>query len=338
MFRARPRETTAFAIAASSGVLDHVADERRVDLEHVDGHLAQPRERRVADAEVVDGDGGARLFEPAQMLADGLALGERRGFGDLDVEASARERLRLEHGENVFHESRGRELAHRDVDREVQGLAVDLGERLHGLHSPAQHQVAEGDDQARVLGEGNELGRERRGAVRGIGPAHQGLEGDRTPRAAIHDGLEVDLEPRLRDGVAQAALHRYPPLHVLAQGGGEELMGVASHLLRAVHGEVCRLQQPVAVGPVVREHRDADARRHHQLVARGVQRRAQRVHELLGHEQRPALIGVGEDREKLIAPRAGPGCRTRAGRRPDAWPRAAARRRPRCGRVCRSRA
>lgn len=148
-------------------VFDHVADERRVDLEHVDRHLAQARERGVADAEVVDGDGpgAARLLEPAQMLADGLALGERRGFSDLDVEAGARERLRLEHGENVFHEGRGRELAHRDVDREVQGLAVDLGEQIFMAWMARRGPRSPRGTIRPWCSVRDELGRERRGAV-----------------------------------------------------------------------------------------------------------------------------------------------------------------------------
>ncbi len=53
-------------------------DERAVDLERVDGELAEVGERRVAGAEVVDGDAHAELLDLAQAAHGGVGVAHQR--------------------------------------------------------------------------------------------------------------------------------------------------------------------------------------------------------------------------------------------------------------------
>ena len=80
------------------GILAEPVDEGPVDLQHVDGEPLQVAERRVAGAEVVDGQLDAERAQVLQHLEPGRRVGHQRGLGDLEaerrrLEAAALERL-----------------------------------------------------------------------------------------------------------------------------------------------------------------------------------------------------------------------------------------------------
>ena len=69
---------------------------------------------------------------------------------------------------------------------------------------------------------------------------------------------------------------------------GEELVVGAPHLLRRVHRRVGVADQGLGVAPVLREHRDADRRRHRELALLDLHRLRQVLDDLLRHRR-----GVG---------------------------------------------
>ena len=139
-------------------VADDVVDEPLVDLEDVDRELGERGERRVAGAEVVDGDphAGAAEFVEGGDDAAGLA-GEDR-LGDLEGERGRVELGACERVGDMFGEAGVRELQSGGVDRDA--AARSRGEPV--VPSPGlsarleEHRAAEIDDEARVLGERDE--------------------------------------------------------------------------------------------------------------------------------------------------------------------------------------
>src|SRR5439155_1286787 len=76
---------------------EDAVDEGLVDLQRVDRQqLAQVAQRRVADAEVVDGQLDAERLELAQHHQRRVGVGEHRALGDLQAQALGREAGLLE--------------------------------------------------------------------------------------------------------------------------------------------------------------------------------------------------------------------------------------------------
>src|SRR5688500_12929588 len=65
-------------------------DERAVDLEDLYRQLGQIAERRVAGAEVVDGDVDAQAAQGVQLLDVGVDVVHHHAFRELDVDAGRR--------------------------------------------------------------------------------------------------------------------------------------------------------------------------------------------------------------------------------------------------------
>ena len=70
--------------APRARLLGHAEEERPVDLEDVRGQVLQPRERRVAGSEVVDGQAQARRLQVRQHALGPAQVGHRARLGDLD--------------------------------------------------------------------------------------------------------------------------------------------------------------------------------------------------------------------------------------------------------------
>ena len=64
-----------------------VGDERAVDLDLVGGDVGQRRQRRIADAEIVDRDADSELAEDRQDFGLEMGLGDEGVFRHLDHEA-----------------------------------------------------------------------------------------------------------------------------------------------------------------------------------------------------------------------------------------------------------
>src|SRR5439155_1579377 len=101
----------------------------------------------------------------------------------------------------------------------------------------AQDHFPDGNDQARLLGQGDELPRGDRRTIR-QSPANEGLGASDPSRLQGEDGLEGHHELGVLDGVAQGRLRGQAALGPLPEHGTEQLDPTATLLLGQVHGGV----------------------------------------------------------------------------------------------------
>ena len=101
-------------------------DEGPVDLQAMDRQLGQVGERRVPDAEVVDGQAHPDALKPFEDLVADRAFGHDHALGDLHREGRGGEPGRHQHPLDALREVRVFQLAARHVDRHVDGV-VTLG-------------------------------------------------------------------------------------------------------------------------------------------------------------------------------------------------------------------
>ena len=237
-----------------SSLLD-VRREAPVDLDDVDRELPQVRERRVARPEVVEREDDAEILDLLQRPGDALVGGEQRALGQLEREQVRHQGRGVERAADVAEEVGMVELARRDVDRHVHRAAVQAVEVGRLRARLGEHPFAEPDDEARLLGERDELaGRELAGGR--VLPADERLVARDLVAVEVDDGLVVEPELLARDALAQLA----DPLRPL-DGDTVELrveervahLGVA---LRPVHGDVGLFEQRL----VVAAEGDSDAR------------------------------------------------------------------------------
>ena len=116
------------------------------------------------------------------------------------------------------------------------------------------------------LGDGDELAR-RDQAQLGVPPAEQRLGAEHLGRLQVEEGLEVELELVVGDGLAQAALEREPLDGLGVHRGRVELVVVAALLLGPVHRRVGVAHQGLRVVAVGGVDGDAHARRDEELAA-----------------------------------------------------------------------
>ena len=173
-----------------------IVDEGLVDLDLVDLERAEVRQRRVAGAEVVDRDPEA---EVAERLADVLRAS---GFWSMRSDSvSSRspsgDRCRpLPRIARSVPRARLSQLAGGEVHGQLEVAArAELRFQLRGARSRGlEHPRADGDDEARVLGDRDEVERRHRAEVGRI-PPHQRLERRRRrPVSEVDDGLVVQHE------------------------------------------------------------------------------------------------------------------------------------------------
>ena len=179
-------------------------DERTVDLDLVGFDLGQGRQRRIADAEVVDRNLRADLAQHRRDLELELAGAQQRLLGQLDHEATRLAAGGEPVGEGA-HEANVARLLSGDVEAEPEVGAegrvdrVERGERL--LEQELRHLV----HQAEVDGEGDQVAGRARFAVL-VAPAHQHFEPGDLAGAEIDLGLQRAGEAPVADGEAQALL------------------------------------------------------------------------------------------------------------------------------------
>ena len=165
----------------------------------------------------------------------------------------------VEHRQHLVDEVRLVELAGADIHRQREMGRLRPGGPGRQLGAGGfQHPVAQGQDQAGFLGQGNELGGRHQAAL-GMLPAQQRL-GAGQAAIAVHLGLVVKDELLFLHRLAQVGL----------QGGAvgdhglhlriEEAQGVAAGRLGLVHGQIGLFQQFVDGCLVIAEQGDADAR------------------------------------------------------------------------------
>ena len=152
------------------------------------------------------------------------------------------------------------ELARAHVHRQAQV-------RRRGTLRPArqlragllQHEAAQRQDQAALLGQRNELCRTHH-AARGVTPAQQHLCAHQA-RALIHHGLVVHAELAALQPLAHIGLQVQARVHRGLHRRVKEAQRVAPAGLGFVHRQVSALEQFVHFHALAPEQRDADARR-----------------------------------------------------------------------------
>ncbi len=141
-------------------VAHHRLDEGAVDLDLGDREFAQVGERRVARAEVVEGEVHAEIAERVDHVAHARALGDQHALGDLQTQHARRCAPVVQPPAQIAEEGRVEEVGRGDVDRErelasfVEPGAL-LGERL------LEHRGGELAHHARLLGDRRRTGRGR---------------------------------------------------------------------------------------------------------------------------------------------------------------------------------
>ena len=163
-----------------------VADEGAVDLDALDREAAQGRKRGVSGSEVVESQSDAHVVELGQRLDRGLLVREDRALGQLQLELARGESLLFQDARHQLWPGSLPQLVRRNVDGdpdrfEALGLpAADLRTRA------AQHPLADAQDQARILGDRDELVRANGSRARARASAAAPLP--RTPFPWRHRG------------------------------------------------------------------------------------------------------------------------------------------------------
>ena len=177
------------------------------------------------------------------------------------------------------------ELARREVDGDAQRRAaegVPLPRLPAGLR---EHEPAERDDQAGVLGDRDELRGLHETALR-VSPAHERLEAAQRAVGETTIGWYARLELAAVEAAAERRLGAEPLHRARPHALVEHLVAVAAGGLRAVHGGVGVTQELGLEGALRGRAGDADRRGREHLVAAQRDRRAQ-------HRERPLGDGAG---------------------------------------------
>ena len=207
----------------------------------------------------------------------------------------------------------------------MQRAFVGIG-RLQLLPAPArfrEHPRADRNDQARLLGEGDEV-QGHHETPGGMVPADQGLEPLDLPARQMDHRLEVEDELLVVDGPLQVRLQLQPPERRVVHLRFEDLIPVLPRFLRDVHRDV-RVPEELLRSlrsdrPVRTRARDPDARSDEDLLPVELERRVQRLEDPVGDVGRTdALATVLEQDRELVATEAGRRVR-RAEARPEPLP------------------
>jgi hypothetical protein len=282
-------------------VAGNAGQEGAVDLDDLHRQLAQPPQRGVARAEVVDREreaGGAQLPEHRQQPRGLQRPGALR---DLEHQAAGRDAVSPRECGEAPGDVATAQLARRHVDPDVRVHAgrVPLADVAADL---AQHPVAERLDHARPLGDRDEVGGRDELAAHRVAPAHQGLDADHRAIGQPHDGLVVDLELLALDRPPQPG-GRLESCDGVA-GGGAEQVDSPTRGLRLVHRRIGVLAHRLRRLAVVREHGDADADVDEQLGRAERERRLHGVGDPLAHGLGRGAVArrqVADEDEELVA-------------------------------------
>ena len=259
----------------------HLPHKGLVDLDLVEGEAAQVAERGIARPEIVQRRADAEVAELAENGHDALVVLQQRGFRDLQLQPARRQAGGLQRRADGLHDVAALELQGRQVHRHPDrvGPAHRLGT------GAAQHPFADGHDEAHLLGQGDELRRRDRAALR-VAPAQQGLEAVEPAVLQIEDRLVDEGQLLLCQGRAQVGLQQRPLVDLGLHRILEDAVGAAPGFLGAVEGEVGLAEQLVRRDPVVLRRGDADAHAHHHDPSGQAVGRADHLDDALGQELR----------------------------------------------------
>ena len=280
----------------------HLDDERAVDLDDVGGHVHQVGQRRVAGAEIVDGDAGTERLQVAERALRGGEVIHQRALGELDDQTFGVDLAVHDDVLDTAHEVGVAELAGGHVDRDRRrGGPVHRLPPAQVLAGAIEHPRTEVDDEPTGLRDRDELAR-RDGPALAPPPQQRLGTGDaarahRDPRLVV--GLELVVLERTRQRVGDRGVLRPPPLALLV----EHHQPVAAVLLGLVHGRVRAPQQFVPTHPVAAPGGDPDARGQRELLHADPQGPAQHVQDIPADAHRPLGVGhpLDQDHELVAA-------------------------------------
>src|ERR1700722_1741483 len=282
----------------------HFTDEASIDLQFVDRQAPQIAHAGIAGAEVVDRHEHAH---GAQFLEDGdrlFRVAHDHALGQLDFEETRLEAGVVQGTADDLDDVALTELRCRQIHRNPQGRqSVELpGARLAAAlaHPPG----ADAADQTAFLGDGYELRRRDRAALRMV-PPQQCLGAVHDSRRDADLGLIVQLELLLFQGDAHVDFQPDLLLRGRVHARREALEIVAAPLLRAVHRRIGVRQQGLDLRAVQRKKRDTDARRGMNLDVRNAHRLLHYIDDAAGYL--PRRIGIRtrrHDQYELVAAEA----------------------------------
>ena len=222
------------------------------------GKLLQGRQRRIAGAEIVDGQVQAHGIQLVQQADGALRIGHQGGFRDFQLEAGGRDAVLAEHAAAAGDEARLLELPQREIDRDSAGLRHGFLPLAVVRADAVQNPLADIQYQAGFFGQRNEM-RGRNVAVAGQAPAQQRLGADHAAGAQIHLGLIQDHQFVALQRAPQLALQHQPLDRRGIHAGHVERAGIAAVLLRVIHRRIGIADQIDHVLRIVGADGDADA-------------------------------------------------------------------------------
>ena len=240
------------------GIGEHIAHEALVDLDLVEWQPLEIAQAGVAGAKVVQRKSDAFALELPHACNGVFDVAQQQAFGEFELEfggVGAAVRQRLQHAAN---KARLAKLACADIhgDRKVARGFVPAP-ALQLFARGLQHKLAQRQNQAGLLGQGNEVTGADHAAL-WVTPAHQRLHTDQAG-VVVHHGLVVHAQRATHQPLAQVGLQVGAGvdggLHVRV----EEALGVAARRLGLVHGQVGPFEQLVHRQALVAKQGDADA-------------------------------------------------------------------------------
>ncbi len=249
----------------------HVTHEGAVDFHRVDRESLQVDQRRLAGAEVVDGDADADLLQLAHGIHRHLDVLHGHRLGNLEFDPGGIAGV-LPH-DAVDHpgEAELLELWRRDVDPDPHRRQAGVPPVSQVVADAAQNPFADRNDESRLLAQADEVAR-RDQPPRRMVPPDQRFERDDFLPVAVEDRLIVKDQLIALEGVVQTLLERQPTAVALVHAGREHLRLIAAQLLGAVHGAVGGLEQGLDLVAVAGEDTDADRGGDEQLVSLDAER------------------------------------------------------------------
>ena len=234
-----------------------------------------------------------------------LGIHHQRGLGDLELDTGRRHAVLLEHRAAVRDEARLAEFLEREIDRDAARI----------VHLPAPLGVVAADvieypgtdfqDQARFLRERDELGRCDLAVAR-QSPAQQRFRTHHLVGEKIHLRLVAQQELVAFQCPSQLALQQQTFHRRGVHRRRVEDVAVSPGALRVIHRGVGAADEVDDVVGILRAGRDADARRHVDLVLAHVQFTRHLLEQQPGDRLRLLMpggraVGCLEERGKLVA-------------------------------------
>jgi hypothetical protein len=245
----------------------------------------EPRQRRVARAEVVEHDAHAERLEVVQRPVGGHVGAEEGGFRDLQDQLGHREtsvRQRLAH--DACEAGLG-QLLGRHVHAQLECAAGLRRQGRDRFAAFAQHPGAKRHDRAGLLGQRDELAGRDLAELR-MAPAQQRLHAQQLAPHDLEQRLEHEAHLAARRRAADLGDQGHPPAGARVRSVAKEAHAVAARALGVVHRAVGLADGLARIGrTLAADQRDADAGGHRHVLERvrdGVKQAAADLGRLLG--------------------------------------------------------